>query len=108
MIPTQRARIGTAIWRQFDTPARRSTLGSLATAAAIQCALLLSGTVAARMLGPADRGRLALISIVPSVLAIAGAAGLALALSYYIAREPGQARALVALVRPSRLNQLAV
>ena len=55
---------------------------------------MVSGIVAARLLGPADRGHLAFLVLVPVILAKLGGLGLPLAVAYECARSPAVARPL--------------
>ena len=72
----------------------RDTLGSLAAGMGGQLAIVVSGIVAARLLGPADRGYLAFLVLVPVILAKLGGLGLPLAVAYECARSPAVARPL--------------
>jgi O-antigen/teichoic acid export membrane protein len=56
--------------------------------------LVLSGVLVARALGPEDRGYMALVLLVPSVIALVGSLGLPLALTYFVARSPASARSI--------------
>jgi O-antigen/teichoic acid export membrane protein len=52
---------------------------------------LIGGTIAARLLGPAGRGELAAIQVVPSTLAVLAGLGHAQSIAYFTARKPQQA-----------------
>lgn len=67
--------------------AARSTLESVASAMGGQGALLVSGVIAARLLGPEDRGYLALVVLVPLIVCQLGLLGVANAVTYYVARD---------------------
>ena len=69
------------------------------TALALQAALVVSGVIAARLLGPTYRGYLALLVAIPSVLAQLGGLGLSLAASYFIARDPAAVRGIFSRLR---------
>jgi O-antigen/teichoic acid export membrane protein/O-antigen ligase len=73
---------------------RRALLGSLLAGGVSQAVLVLSGVLVARALGPEDRGYMALVLLVPSVIALVGSLGLPLALTYFVARSPASARSI--------------
>jgi O-antigen/teichoic acid export membrane protein len=81
------------------TPVRRDLLGSVATAFAGQLFLVVSGVLAARLLGPEDRGYLALLTLIPAAVSQAGHLGLATGMTFYIARAPSN---LVAILKTMR------
>ncbi len=56
---------------------------------------MLSGVLVARLLGVEDRGHLALLVLVPTVLSQIGGLGLPLAATFHIARAPGATRAIM-------------
>ena len=62
--------------RQLRSRSGQAILGSLCSAVAIQGLVLVTGVLAARVLGPIDRGHLALIWTVALVLAQFGTLGL--------------------------------
>lgn len=70
-----------------SSPARRATLGTLASGVIGQLALLVSGIVSARLLGVEGRGYLALYVLFPTILVNVLGLGLPQALTYYIARN---------------------
>lgn len=84
-------RLGRLLGSRQDS---RDTLGSLAAGLGGQLAIVVSGIVAARLLGPADRGHLAFLVLVPVILAKLGGLGLPLAVAYECARRPAVARLL--------------
>lgn len=89
---------------KFDSAA----VGTVATSLAGQLALIVSGVIAARLLGPGDRGQLAVLAIVAVVTAFVVSLGLPTAMSLEIARNPSSARAcLRALGGPMKLQALA-
>lgn len=81
-----------------------SVLGSLA----IQAMLLISGILAARLLGVANRGHLALFLLFVVVLAQLAGSGLPLATTYCIARDRSTARAVVSVVTMPAIAQALV
>lgn len=82
--------------------------GSLSVALLGQGALVVSGVLAARMLGLEDRGYLALAVFVPVVLAQVAHLGLPQAVTYFGAREPGAGQAMARRVAPIAGGQAAV
>jgi O-antigen/teichoic acid export membrane protein len=77
-------------------------ISSIATSLSGQVALLVSGVVAARLLGPEDRGNLALLVLIPMALSQLGNLGLPLALTYQFSKDETTARgALGHLARPA-------
>jgi O-antigen/teichoic acid export membrane protein len=83
-------------------PRQLAIAGSLATALASQAALVVSGIAVARLLGPENRGFLALIILIPTIVTQLVGLGISAALPYFIAREPGAAGAVGrAIVRPT-------
>ena len=70
-------------------------MGSVGTGMAAQAALLVSGILAARLLGVENRGHLALLLIVPLLLAVFGSLGLPLATTFQVARNPAITRPLL-------------
>lgn len=69
-------------------------LASVLSAGVGQVALFASGVAAARILGPTDRGTLATLALVVTIVVSVGSIGLPLALTYDLAREPDRARSL--------------
>ena len=65
-----------------------------------QAALIVSGVVVARALGVEDRGNLALLIVVPLLLAQFGSLGLPVAATYEIARDPAIALPLLRRLAP--------
>ncbi|HEY1479694.1 MAG TPA: oligosaccharide flippase family protein, partial [Gaiellales bacterium] len=86
----------------------RATIGTVATALGGQAFLVLSGVLAARLLGVEDRGRFALLAIFPLVLAQLGGMGVPLAVTFRVASGRDSARAAVTAVRPLIAAQLAL
>ncbi len=80
-------------------PIARTMLGSLAAAFIAQGALLVSGILAARLLGPENRGHLALLTLIPVVICQLGMLGVEKAVSYHIARNEKAIASIVATAR---------
>lgn len=57
--------------------------------------MIVSGVLVARMLGVENRGHLALLTVLPLILAVFGGLGLPLATTFEVAREPSIARPLL-------------
>lgn len=74
---------------------RHALAASVLTGVSGQAALIISGVVAARLLGVDDRGNLALLTVLPLIIAQFGGLGLPLAVTFEIAREPAIARPLL-------------
>lgn len=81
-------------------------LGSLGASAGLQLIVIVSGVLVARSLGPEDRGYLALLIVVSGVFALAGMLGLPSAVTYYIARDPTQARRITSSLAAVGVLQL--
>lgn len=71
-----------------------------------QAMLVVSGSLSARILGPADRGHAALIALVPSVLCVAGSFGLAAAVTNFVARAPPTTAGVLSSIRRELSLQL--
>ncbi len=110
----QTVREGTADDRAVKPPPRwrsraaRAMGGSLAAAGTSQILLVMSGVLVARSLGPEDRGYAALLVVVSGVCFLLGSIGLPSAVTYYIARDPGNARRIVTSLGGTGVIQLAV
>lgn len=87
-------------------PVARSALGSVVTGFGGQLALLVSGIIATRVLGPEDRGYLALLALVPATLATVFLFGSNSAATYYIAKTPGHTKAIIQSLIPLASTQL--
>lgn len=88
---------------------QRATVGSLFGGCAIQASLVVSGVLAARLLGPQDRGFLALMLLIPVILWQLGALGMPVAATYFIARRRESAGAIARrLTRPAMLQALCL
>ncbi len=70
---------------------------TLATTFAAQGFTLITGIIAARALGVDGRGTLALLWLVPVVLALIGGLGIAPATTYYVARNRDHMRAIIGI-----------
>lgn len=81
--------------RHLASPRLRAIGGSLGSSLSIQLFLLISGVLAARLLGPTDRGHLALIWTVALVITQLGSLGVPLAVTYDVARGDATLRSLV-------------
>lgn len=82
------------------SPTAGRVFGSLGSAVAGQGILVVSGVLVARILGVEGRGELALIIIVPGILAQLGSLGLPFALTHFIARDPSNAKEMIVRVAP--------
>lgn len=102
-----RLSIHSLIRRATATLARRAVLESVAAAAGIQVALLLSGALSARLLGVRGRGYLALLMLLPNLLVLIGGLGLPQAATFYIANRGG-AHAIFGSLKRSLKIQLVV
>lgn len=80
-------------WRRFHrvSPSGSNIAISAATNVGIACLGLLSGPLAARLLGPAGRGEVAAIQNLFWLTAILAMLGLPEAATYFTARHPGEA-----------------
>lgn len=77
-------------------------ISSIATGLGGQFAVLVSGVLAARLLGPEDRGNLVLLVLIPMAISQLGNLGLPLALTFEFSRNEATARgALRNLARPA-------
>lgn len=80
---------------------RGAAIASLLSAGTTLVALLVSGSLSARTLGPTDRGYFALLVLVPSLTCQVGGLGISLAMGHFVAsREIGPTNALKQLQRP--------
>jgi hypothetical protein len=75
--------------------AGRSVVGSLPASGGLQLIVIVRGVLVARSLGLEDRGYLALLIVIAGVFALGGMLGLPSAVTYYIVRDPAQARRVV-------------
>lgn len=90
----------------FATPLRRAVIESVMTGFGGQLVLIISGIIAARILGVEGRGYFALLTIFPVVLCQLGGLGLPQAVTYYTARNREHADVVYRLVRCPFLIQV--
>lgn len=84
----KRRRLRSRAWRWLSrrSPVRRATVGAILTGFTSEGAFVVSGVLAARLLGVTDRGVLALLLLFPAVIVYAGGLGMPPAVTYYVAR----------------------
>jgi O-antigen/teichoic acid export membrane protein len=99
----QRDRVFTAVRRG----ARSATVGSLAAAVGSQAFMVVSGIVAARVLGVEDRGQLAFLVLLPVIATHLGLA-VPVTATFHIARAPEAAGDVVRRLRRPALSQTVV
>jgi len=87
------------IWRG---PISRNLGGAIG----VQLSLLVSGTLAARLLGPANRGYIAILAAWPSAIGQLGAVGMSLAATYFLSAGRVGGADIIALLRRSALIQI--
>ena len=90
------------------TPSRRPVLGSILSGVYGQAVLVFTGVVIARALGPTDRGHLAFILLLESVVRQIGGLGLPAATAFFIARNRAQEYGVVQAVRTPAILQAAL
>jgi O-antigen/teichoic acid export membrane protein len=78
-----------------------ATTGAVAGGIGLQLSLIVTGALAARLLGVDDRGRLALLALFPLILSQAGPLGLPLGMTYYIAQSKGATKQIVRSAAPA-------
>jgi len=88
-----------ALTRAWHTVRHGPILRNIAGALALQLALVVSGTFSARILGPTNRGYLALLLTVSSTIGQIGAVGLSLGATYYLASGRVGGREVMRLLR---------
>ncbi len=86
----------------------RDLVVSLGASGVLQACLFVSGIIVARVLGPADRGRLALIIVLPEVAAQLSAVGVPSALTYFVAKDRPRWEAIVRQLGVVVLAQILV
>lgn len=86
---------------------RRDVAEALLSGMVLQFLLLISGVIAARLLGPHDRGLLALIWAVALTVVQLGCLGMPLAVTYELARGDVSVLSMVRLLRRGVLFQVA-
>lgn len=88
---------------------QRSTIGSMLSGSVSQGGLLISGVLSSRILGPEDRGYLALLILVPVLLCHLGSLGLPLAATFFVGRTPARSGAIArSLIKPGLVQVLVV
>ena len=88
---------------------RMPLAGSILTGFLGQAVLIVSGVLAARILGVEDRGYLALLVLFPAVLAQIGSLGLPLAATFELSRDRSRwAEVVRTLVRPFTLQSISL
>lgn len=92
----------------MQVPARRAVMGSIAAGVVVQGALVVTGIVTTRTLGPTDRGYLALLVLVATVLQLIGTLGLPVATTYFIASDRSQETSVLRAIRRPALIQVFV
>ncbi|MBJ7457939.1 MAG: oligosaccharide flippase family protein [Thermoleophilaceae bacterium] len=85
--------------RQALASADKATLGTIAAGMLAQLGLVVSGIIAARALGPSDRGYLAAFQAIAVAASFILALGVPVAVAYYVARDEGIARGSVRRLR---------
>jgi len=73
-----------------------------------QAGLVISGIVLARWLGPADRGLVALVTLVPVIVWQFGSLGLPLSVTYAVARDPRTLLPVARMINRAVLVQVLV
>lgn len=99
--------LGTARFRRVPAVAG-AAIGSLGAAFGAQTALLVSGILAARILGPEDRGHFGLLTLTAGIIAVLVVFGLNTGASFYLAKRPKRAASIVAAVLPAAILQIVL
>src|SRR5882724_10591335 len=94
VIATAGAAVKPAALRRFSS--RRAYAQTFAAMAAIRCMGVVSGVMAARLLGPAGRGELAVIIFLPMLLVPLGELELPRSLAYEVSRVEEIPRSVIA------------
>jgi O-antigen/teichoic acid export membrane protein len=87
-------------------PDRRPLVGSLVATFFSQAAVVVTGILTARSLGPTDRGYWALLVLVPAILQQLGTLGLPLATTYFIASDRSKESAVLRAIRNPAIAQV--
>jgi len=87
------------LWSRLRGPGA----ATLYTTLAAQGMTLVTGIIAARVLGPTGRGTLALLWLIPAALSLVGGLGIPQATTFFVARERGHARTIVRLAAGTTL-----
>lgn len=103
-----RLSMSSLIRRSTATLTRRAALESVAAAAGIQIALVISGALSARLLGVRGRGYLALLMLLPNLLVLIGGLGLPQAATYYIASRGGAQATFGSLKRSLKIQLMVL
>jgi O-antigen/teichoic acid export membrane protein len=90
------------------TLGQRNLAASLLSGGFLQVALMVSGILVARTLGPENRGHLAMLALIPSILTQFGSLGLPAAVTYSIASHKAPARHIIQLVKGPMYAQVLV
>ena len=88
--------------------AGRPVAGSIAAGVYSQAALVVTGVIVARALGPVDRGHLAFLLLLPSVLRQVGTLGLPSATTFFIARSNTLQAEIVRAIRTPVILQIVL
>jgi len=75
-------------------------------AVGVQLCLLVSGTLSARLLGPENRGYVAILMVWPSAIGQFGAVGMSLAATYFLSSKKANGSDLILLLRKSACIQI--
>jgi len=94
--------------RAWLTPSSRPVVGSIGSSLYGQAVLIVTGVLAARALGPTDRGYLAFILLLESIVRQVGSMGLPVATTFFVARDRAQAYGVVRTLRTPVLGQVAL
>ena len=95
------------ISRIWNHEAARPVSGAVAAMGAIQASLVVSGVVAARVLGVENRGRLAVLVLLIALVTQLGTLGAPAALTYFLSKGCSRSQ-LLHLIKPLAAAQLAV
>src|SRR5262245_31154486 len=95
--------------KRLKTPiAMRLGAISLLTAIATQFLNVMTGVVAARVLGPEDRGELALVILLPAIVVVAGMLGVDRAVVFFSAQKEDDRAGLTSSIFFLGLGQGAI
>jgi len=83
----------------FKTPGRIATFESILSGMGGQVMLVISGILAARLLGVEGRGYFSILVIIPGILCQIGTLGLPQAITHHVATDQGRARYIHQLLR---------
>ena len=90
-------------------PLGKTALGSMLASFASQAAIAISGVLAARLLGPENRGYLALLVLLPTILILVGDLGVPAAIPYFLAKTKGSERTFLGSLRiPAALQAIGL